>query len=535
MSLTLNIIEHELRSCGDIVRHETGNLKFDDFRLYLGPDSLGSRDMLYLTTERDATAAVMEAGYHALYVNPDDREPDDRAVMSVLSERAPSNTFNALLETFFRYGSWERDMDTISSTGGTLQDLVDVSTPFLLNNVVILDPALKLLAYTKDVPCDDHITQELISHGYHTDENIRKFKLHKRFKPWSRDDGFIVNDSFEICKYVTVVKSFKTSDSFSLIIVMMCNMADPTGHLLDIYEMFAERVERYALRDYPDDKPSGNAIDTFLRDLFAGNAGDRLAVRERAQTMGLPQDARFCLFYVGDCGGNVPPHRLLSEITRLVAPAKTVSMGETVAILCFNCQSAKCALHCQSGTCPLGHRSMSARLNDLMQKHELVCGRSSKFTRIEQATAAFEQARQAHDIGAVKVGRKENLDLPQNWSRIFSFDRCCIDYLVKHSGEENLAARTYASYVLDDIANQDTTARTDNYEFLYEYLINERRASVIAEKLHMHRNNVKYRIDRIESQYGIDTNDPAMRFDFLLAYRVRETTLLQNAQWKSGI
>ena len=530
MSLTLNIIEHELQSCGDIVRHETDNLKFDDFRLYLGPDSLGSRDMLYLTTERDSTAAVVEAGYHALYVNPDDREPDERAVMSVIVEQTPSSTFNALLETFFRYGSWEQRMDTIASTGGTLQDLVDASTPFLVNNVVILDPALKLLAYTKDVPCDDRITEELISHGYHTEENIRKFKLHKRFKPWSEDDGFIVNDTFEICKYVTVVKSFKTSDSFSLIIVMMCNMSEPTGHLLDAYEMFAERVGRYAMRDYPDDKPTGNAVDTFLRDLFAGNAGDRKAVRERSGSMGLPQDARFCLFYVGSSGDNVPPRRLLADITRMVAPAKTVAIDNSIAILCFNCQSDRCALHCQSGTCPLGHRSMSSRLNELMRKYDLVCGRSSKFTRIERATDAFRQAREAHDIGILKIGQHENLDLPHNWDRIFSFDRCCIDYLVKRSGEENLATRTYASHVLDDIASQDTTARTDNYEFLYEYLINERRASVIAEKLHMHRNNVKYRIDRIESQYGIDTDDPAMRFDFLLAYRVRESTMMQNAQ-----
>ena len=42
--------------------------------------------------------------------------------------------------------------------------------------------------------------------------------------------------------------------------------------------------------------------------------------------------------------------------------------------------------------------------------------------------------------------------------------------------------------------------------------------------------SVKYRIDRIEEQYGIDTGDPALRFDFLLAYRIREASLVQSAQ-----
>ena len=90
-----------------------------------------------------------------------------------------------------------------------------------------------------------------------------------------------------------------------------------------------------------------------------------------------------------------------------------------------------------------------------------------------------------------------------------------------------MANATYAGSVLNSIHRDDLTAKTDNYLFLYEYLLCERRATVVAEKLHMHRNNVKYRIDRIESRYGIDTNDPVLRFDFLLAYRIREACLLR--------
>ncbi len=67
---------------------------------------------------------------------------------------------------------------------------------------------------------------------------------------------------------------------------------------------------------------------------------------------------------------------------------------------------------------------------------------------------------------------------------------------------------TYASVVVRSIAKDDAERGTDNYQFLYEYLMCERRANIVAEKLHMHRNNVKYRIDRIEGAYGIDTSNP---------------------------
>ncbi len=62
------------------------------------------------------------------------------------------------------------------------------------------------------------------------------------------------------------------------------------------------------------------------------------------------------------------------------------------------------------------------------------------------------------------------------------------------------------------------------------YLECERRASVVAERLHMHRNNVKYRITRIEELFGIDTEDADARFDLLLAYRIRTAIVMQNAQ-----
>ena len=532
MGLTLNIIEHELRGLGSVERTREDNPLFSDFRLYVEAAPLGSSDVLYVCSTRSDVARVVAYDRQAIYVNASDTKADSRAVLSVIQGESMLIVFNALLDAYHRFNNWERDMDNIRYTGGGLQDLIDVSSPFLKNNVVIVDPALKLLAYTRDVPCDDPITVELINHGYHTEENISKFKLHKRFKPWAEQEGFVVNDSLEICKYATVVKSFKTKSSFSLIIVMMCNVVDPDGYLFDVYDMFAQRVEFYAVRDYPDDKPSGNAVDTFLKDLFLEKPDDVRVVQGRSKIAGIPYEARFCLFYIKAGTGSVPNPRLLSDVSRLAAPAKTTLVDDAVVVLCFNCRSDRCALHCASNSCPLGRTSFSSRLNDMMTRFDLICGRSSKFTVLSDAFIAYKQAQIAYTIGYRRVINQETLGIKHNWSRIFSFDSCSVDYLVESISSEgvSLIGSTYAGYVIDSIAKQDAAAKTDNYTFLYEYLMCERRASVVAEKLHMHRNNVKYRIDRIESQFGIDTADPTLRFDFLLAYRIREASLMQSAQ-----
>ena len=529
MAITLNIIEHELRAFGRVVRSNQENPSFSDFRLFIEPALAIATDVLYLCEKRPDVEKAIGMGHDVIYVGVDDDIPDERAVLSILGDTSIYVIFNALLDLALKLGTWERDMDAIRFRDGNLQELLDLSSPLLENNVVILDPSLKLIAYTKDVPCDDPITVELIDHGYHTEENISKFRLHKRFAPWTDEDGFVINDSYEICKYVTVVRSFRTKSSFSIIIVMMCNVTEPEDYLLDIYDMFASRVAYYAKRDYPDDKPSGNAIDTFLKDLFLNRSMGEAEIRERCSILGIPFETRFCLFYIKNPEGVVPQSRLLADVSRLVAPAKTVLVNGAVAVLCFNCRSDRCALHCVSNACPLGQMSLSSRINDMMMRYDLGCGRSSKFTTLSSAPTAFEQAKFAYNVSRRREIRQEKLGLKHNWNRIASFDSCVVDYLVslvQGDGAELLES-TYAGHVLEAVNQHDLDAKTDNYRFLYEYLMGERRASVVAEKLHMHRNNVKYRIDKIESQYGIDTSDPALRFDFLLAYRIREADFVR--------
>lgn len=530
MGVTLNILKHELEAMGDVAISPEGDLSFENARLYLGESSIVGDGILYLCSTSEDCESVRGYGCHAAFVDHHATRPDQTAVLSVTGGEGALQVLNALLEIFYRFGMWERDMDEVLGRGGGLQELMDVSEKMLRNNVVVVDPALKLLAYTKGTPCDDPITIELIEHGYHTEDNIRKFQLHKRFKPWASEDGFVVNDSFSICKYVTIVKSFKTKASFSLITVMMCNELLPCSYLYDVFSLFLRRVECIARREYPDDKPAGNTTDTFLHDLFLGSMGDDTVVRERSKLVGIPFDARFCLFAV-PLSDDMPVTRIIADLATLVAPAKVVLIGGCAIVLCFNCVDPHCALHCEAGTCPRGRKSISSRINEFMEKTGLICGRSSKFTSLPQAFVAYRQARVSARLGAELQKSEKTLPIPFNWTRIFSFDRCQMAFIAEKAGLDlPLLTSTYAATVIRSIMKDDAAHGTDNYEFLYEYLLDERRANVVAEKLHMHRNNVKYRIDRIEGKYGIDTSDPALRFDFLLAFRLINVESMQNAQ-----
>ena len=55
------------------------------------------------------------------------------------------------------------------------------------------------------------------------------------------------------------------------------------------------------------------------------------------------------------------------------------------------------------------------------------------------------------------------------------------------------------------------------------YLRHERRGSAVAELLHMHRNNVAYRINRIQEQTGLDLEQPDVRFNLVIAILMLKT------------
>jgi len=557
VGLTLNIIAHELKPFGRVVRTLPDNPVFHSARLFLEGRAFAP-GILYVCQTPEQVRAVNEASCHAVFANcgvndvvaagdgaSSEAAPEAapevaaKAALTVVGGASALVVFDALLETFSRFSEWTAAMDRVCQTGGTIQRLIDVSEPFLRNNVVVLDPALKLLGYTKGVRCDDPITMELIEHGYHTEDNIRKFKLHKRFKPWAEAKGFVVNESREICKYVTVVRSFTSKSAFSLIVVMMCNVADPEPYLLDAYEMFVDRIGFYALRDYPGDKPSGSVVDTFLKDLIGGHIEGEAAVAERCRYAGIPAESRFSVYYIGAGESGALSRRLLADVSRAVAPGKTLLVDDAVVVLSFD-STKQCERPWDEREEHDGGVSIDARLGKLLGRYELACGKSSSFSRLVQTPVAFEQARQAYDLG-IRFQPAEvddastassslntceaNLQLRAGeGGRVFRFDDFGAAYLASllSEGEARLLALTRAGAVLSAIAASDSQSNTDNYEFLRAYLVYERRTSVVAEKLHMHRNNVNYRIGRIEEQFGLDVSDPVLRLHLLAAFQLRD-------------
>ena len=74
-----------------------------------------------------------------------------------------------------------------------------------------------------------------------------------------------------------------------------------------------------------------------------------------------------------------------------------------------------------------------------------------------------------------------------------------------------------------ELYKTDLEHSSNNVQMLYLYLRHERRASIVAQALYMHRNNIAYRINRICDAYAFDLEDPDVRLNLLLAILMLKT------------
>ena len=82
--------------------------------------------------------------------------------------------------------------------------------------------------------------------------------------------------------------------------------------------------------------------------------------------------------------------------------------------------------------------------------------------------------------------------------------------------------------ILEKIMSEDIANGDEDVRILATYLRHERKATIVAEKLHMHRNTVLYRIDKIEKRFGLDFDKEWPRNRVMMDLSILYLKLMRN-------
>lgn len=524
MNITLNIVVEtftEYAIINHILLNENRSFRWAAF---LPEDrSELSADILYiadLAKQRDSI--VSGEGYSYLCVSGDGSAKSDVPADCLLIRGIDSVTLLAAIiqKRFSQLIEWDSTLKDIVISGGSYQDIIDASEYILGNPLQVLDASYKLLATTTHIISDDEIDIKLTESGYHSQATLRKIQESGRLKAYKEETGIIINHPGNPNKYGTVSRWFWDSGMPVVHTLMICKNGAPSPALIDIFQVLTEHSRNCFLMAQRRNPQTGRIYDSLINDILFGELDDPAMINERAKVADIPLSGCFTLSKIILRENNEwLIKRVFNDLFQYLPSARIILHQFEIIVLNTYDRDAVRTQTVKD----------SERIFPLLDSYDAVCGTSSPFYRITDMPMAFNQAAKAISLGeAVKESKVlQNIDADQlitpiGQNNIFYYDDIIIYHLISLGiqNSPNVFRNSICWNIVRKMWQEDEDTGNDNSQILFTYLMTERKATKTGELLHMHRNNVIYRINKIEEMTGLDLDDYWTRMKLLIAYHL---------------
>jgi sugar diacid utilization regulator len=515
MQISLNIILDALKSyCLEMHTSKDGDPSFSKCLPLPGDAQKLSNSNLYISSLSNVLAlSGRSSDIYCVCVRDrikDCNETDESlsGIIVVNENITLSDLLSLIVTRFFTITDWIQKMHEILLHNGSIQDIVDLSEPIINNYIAINDASLKLMAYTKSIPCDDPICVDLVKNGYHNDDYIKKFRKYNLFKMWDTANSVYVDyENYEMKKYPTLVKIFKVQNMYFAQVVLTCNRSSITPCLKDLFQIFLDMLAICIDRMCVDKSAYMHIYDSFILDLIDKKITNSKIIDERAQFVGLPFTGQFILFNITPCNtANLYIGKMLQEFSVMFPNFKFVRhQHRIVAVNCFMSRDINEQM-----------QTICNLMDTFLPKYDACCGVSHFFSSMEELPYAYNQSllaiKYAHLLKGRDIFTSKLLTDPKD-SHIHFFNRNYIHCLLGES-EVNAEIWYHSEYywMLRKLYEHDKQNKSSYIELLYTYLSNSQNATYTGIALKIHRNNVVYHIERIKELLGVDLDNPSVRF-----------------------
>ena len=439
-----------------------------------------------------------------------DRAETDEALLGliVVNENVSQHrVYTELQDLFCTVSEWVNHMFRYAYEQRPLQDIIELSEPVIGNFISVSDSALSLMCYTSHIPIDDPLCVKLLANGFHPEETITAFRENGLFELWDKSAGLICSTDHKLSPYDLCSKVFKLHNTYYVHVVMTCNNHPLTPGLVDLFKMLVDVLNIYVERDWRQHNYTRHDYDSLLIDLIEGRAGEPGVVSERARHVSIPDDGPFQLCLIEfESLEKLPIGKAGMELSELLPDARITTYQNRLLML----------LQGQPGA---GEEPFipTETLTPWLENFGAFCAASCVFDTLPDIRLAYEQTLMVYKYYHFLPHPPFIADhMP---SRIVDYDGCFLLALLGESPTSRATWRTTRYYrLLRKVNDHDIKHGTNNIQILYTYLFCDCRSSEASTLLHMHRNNVLYRVGRIEEMLGVQISDPEIKRGLTQAY-----------------
>lgn len=194
----------------------------------------------------------------------------------------------------------------------------------------------------------------------------------------------------------------------------------------------------------------------------------------------------------------------------------------------------------------LHSKSLDSSLSNLTIENQLqgLSGSFDGFVTVSQVFDGISHLKLAYQETQLVAKCKGIVDFEQYFTvaerkkrkNVYTYEEClrfCILDFDEMSQE--LKDFSFSHTILEKILAEDAENGTNDIRILATYIHYERKATVVAEKLHMHRNTVLYRIGKIERRFGLNLDESWSRERVLLDFSIFYNKIMRNPELARAI
>lgn len=414
-----------------------------------------------------------------------------------------------LIQSYFiKILLWENDLKNISLRGGSLAEIIDASTPVLKNFIFVSDNNFNVVCRTTMVEPPDELHRGIVERGCLTPNTIAE----KRFR--LPEKTYYTRKASSITPFDRVSYPIHINHSYYGSVSMACNEYPDTEGLRDLFTTLVKTIHPVCARLW-----SSNATFNlpsyffFLKLLEHEEMGDAY-LQAQLEMAGLSDAQRFKV--------------VLIDIDEGVEPEKTIAVSRAASslndgrVITFPYKNQLIGfLYAGDGDAELAHVVTVKELDTrICQPFDIECGMSSLFSNITDLDLGYQQARIA--LGFKEAIQSELFAGEEAGQRtsVYLFEEAMPYYLVDPHGKDSRFVRTmFDMSIPRQLYEEDMANGTNHVALLWFWLKDERNATSVSKRLHMHRNTVLYHIDKIEKRFNFDLGKKTARDWLLLGFK----------------
>lgn len=399
---------------------------------------------------------------------------------------------NEVLEVFKFYTCWSERLTQLIKGGCTLTELLDASFDAILNPLMILDSSDYMIAVSTcylNVPVDD-LWFELLERKASTPDKILAFHDPsnalfdiKSRSPFYIPPGFFPKGTYSVNLYNGPV--------WCGIFVIIEHLSQLNQGMIDDFAFLATYIEQWILQNTSAD------IFSFSQALFTGifsGQTEKIPVLERKLlSLGWKSTDKKLLIKAQALSKNFHTDAYLCRTLNGSSQFIYASPCNGHIIILLNISGAK-------------EDDLLHLLGQWFQKSRYHAGISFPFKELLHIPGSYNQASIALEHGELQAGS------------LYPIRAAALPYIM----------HTLNAYVTPDIvhpalgklAAYDARHNTAYMDTLKAFLENERSPVKTARQLHIHRNTLTQRLNRLQEQFSLDLEDPQERFYLLISFMV---------------